>query len=510
MIPGYFNSYHRLFLLSLLIILAGFSIGYWPVIQKLLFRWESGDNSYCYLIIPLFIYLCWEQKSSFHFSQITWNYFGLGTAIAAVVLLFLGELGSVETLMYLGVWGCFSALLFSLYGFRIRHLIFPLFILLFIVPLPHFINNMLTFQLKMTASTLAVKMLQVVGVSVLQQGNIIDLAVDQLQVADACSGLRYFMPMILTALLVGHFFLKEWWSKVLLVFLVPPLAILINAFRIWLTAVLTVKGHKELAENIFHDFTGWFVFIIGVGFLIAIARILKALEKEKACPPFQDTGGRVPSFLPTMLMASFFCILFTGSGWTLQKLPSSLIIPNRSVFDTFPMEIGTWKGERHYLNEEIMNSLWADDYVNAIFEREESRNICYLLIPYYECQGSQHTAHAPQACLLGSGWFIDRRAEHQVQIEPARTIPIAIMELENGRQRMVASYFFLQRGRVITSPWLNKFYLMWDAVTRKRTDGALVRIEMPVLPEQPMSEVYNELTDFIINLWPQLESYIPS
>ena len=62
---------------------------------------------------------------------------------------------------------------------------------------------------------------------------------------------------------------------------------------------------------------------------------------------------------------------------------------------------------------------------------------------------------------------------------------------------------------MITSPWLNKFYLMWDAFTRRRTDGALVRVEMTVAPNQSMEEAYVILEDFIANLWEKLPEYVP-
>jgi exosortase len=99
-------------------------------------------------------------------------------------------------------------------------------------------------------------MLRVSGVSVFQDGNIIDLGITQLQVVDACSGLRYLIPLLLLALLVGYFFSKGLWRRVVLLFFVIPVSVLLNSFRIWITGILTVNGHGELAENLFHDFGG--------------------------------------------------------------------------------------------------------------------------------------------------------------------------------------------------------------------------------------------------------------
>jgi exosortase len=107
--------------------------------------------------------------------------------------------------MYIELWSCVVGITFLLYGRRIRQFMYPLLILAFIVPLPPYINKVVTFQLKLAASSLATLMLRFSGVSVFQDGNIIDLWVTQLQVVVACSGLRYLMPLFMLALLIGYF-----------------------------------------------------------------------------------------------------------------------------------------------------------------------------------------------------------------------------------------------------------------------------------------------------------------
>ncbi len=140
-------------------------------------RWEGGDSDYCYLVIPLFLYLLYDCRNQFRFGEFSWNIFGLIPIMISSGLILVGEFRSVETLMYIGIWGCIVGIAFLLYGRRIRYLIFPLIILAFIVPLPPFVNRTLTFQLKLAASSLATLMLRVSGVSVFQDGNIIDILI---------------------------------------------------------------------------------------------------------------------------------------------------------------------------------------------------------------------------------------------------------------------------------------------------------------------------------------------
>ena len=113
------------------LMLITFLLGLLTFLQKMTIRWDSGDNSYCYLILPLFIYLCWEKKDSFRFGEFTWNIWGLFLVVLSILLILAGELGSIETLVYIGLWGCIIGTMFTIYGARLFQLWFPLLILAF-------------------------------------------------------------------------------------------------------------------------------------------------------------------------------------------------------------------------------------------------------------------------------------------------------------------------------------------------------------------------------------------
>ena len=530
------------------LITLAFLLALWPVLQKLGMQWEGGDNNYCFLTIPLFAYLCWdcrfEGKNGFQFGEFTWSGWGIFPMILSILIIIAGELGSVETLMYFGLWGCVVAIAYLIFGRRIRQMAFPLMILAFIVPLPPYINRMLTFQLKLVASSIATVMLRVSGVSVFQDGNIIDLGITQLQVVEACSGLRYLMPLFLLALLIGYFFSRGWWRNGFLVLLVVPLSVFFNALRIWMSGLLTVKGHPELVENFFHDFSGWVIFMIAGAILFGVTRIINRIgaeRRERIKGPgvqsevklevpkvksenrglgikegdgdkdeikdqglrgqgeVEDKGlrdrdygkdiidvgdNRAYGIAKPLAYTVIACLLFVGSGYALKKIPSATNLPERQSFQSFPINIGQWEGRRSYIPQEILDQLWADDYVQASFVNPHTRNAIHLLIPFYEWQGTRHTIHAPQSCLLGGGWALTGSKERMVAVEPGREIPVMTLKLEKGNAKILGSYFFFQRGRVLTSPWLNKAYLMWDAFTKRRTDGALVRAELVMTPGQ--------------------------
>ncbi|MBU0481340.1 MAG: EpsI family protein [Proteobacteria bacterium] len=490
------------------LIFLSFAVGCWSSIEKLLVRWNTGDDDYCFLVLPLFVYLCWEKKDHFRFNEFSWWPPAVIPALTAALFIFIGELGSVETLLYVGLWMGMVSVVALLYGKRIGNLVFPLVILSFIVPLPPYINKMLTFNLKMISSSLSVNLLRLTGTSVFQDGNIIDLGVQQLQVVDACSGLRYVMPMFLMSLLIGHFFVSGWWRRAIIVALVLPISVGINSIRILVTGVLIVNGHAELAENFFHDFTGLLIFLSGGIGLFFCALLLKKIGSEQKVVPTADKGGRNRSLSLKSALTAIFLLIFLGSGFMLQRVPHLLTSPERKMFDDFPMVVGEWEGERRYLSKEIMNELWADDYINGVFTRKKDpRQKIYLLIPYYRYQGTRHTAHAPQSCLLGGGWSMVDSGNVGVKVTDDQMITIRTMTLKKDDYNMLGSYFFLSGGKIITSPWLHKVHLIWSAMTRSRTDGALVRVE--VVGAEDLNESRDALDGFLVSLWPLLAEYVP-
>ncbi len=482
------------------------------MLEKLLMRWNSGDNNYCFLVVPLFLYLCWEKKETFNFKRFCWSSWGMVAAFFSVLLICIGELGSVETLVYLGIWGCVTSLVLTLYGVRrsLDHLFFPLLILLFIVPMPPYINQILTFKMKMAASTLSVEMMRLTGISVLQTGNILDLGANKMQVVDACSGLRYIVSMVLIALLIGHFSTTGLWRKIFLLALVYPLSIFTNALRIYIGGVLTINGFEQFNDGIYHEVQGVIAFLAAGAVVFCCAVLLQKIGTLRQTAKLADKGCPSPDFRTVLSITFLYVVLFGGSGWAFHNLTNTLIIPSRTTFASFPMEITGWHGNRNYLSQEILDSLWADDYINATFVKKDLPNTIYLLIPYYQYQETRHTAHAPQSCLLGGGFELVRSSMLKIAVPSGKDIDISLLHLKKDETQMLAAYFFYERGRVITSPFKNKLYLMWDAFRYRRTDGALVRIEMTVPPGQNLTEAQKILTGFITDgLWPLLPTYIP-
>lgn len=481
---------------------------FWNDFPVLLHFWNGEDYSHCYLIPPIIGYLVWNNRAQIAKSTGGRGIFGYLLLLAAILFLFVGRFGSLRYFVNLSMWTSLCGMTLVALGQRsFRALWLPMLIGIFAIPFPAFIDRLASFRLRLISSYLSEKALRVINVPVYRDGNIIDLGVIQLQVVDACSGLRYLWPSILMALLIGWFFLKSPWKRILLLLASIPVTIFSNAFRIALTGVLTKFIDPSLAEGFFHDFSGWLVYVVSLGLLWGITLLL-ASEKDK-----QTLEENEPIKLSQFNVAGLghgitVCILFVALGVGPYLLKQHQYSPQRQSFDGFPTQITEWSGKYTSLSAPVLKSLGLDDYINGRFSRTTNHDSIWVLVSWYNHQTVEHAAHAPTSCLLGGGWdMLSKRV--LPPSETGRDFPVTQIILGKAGQKMVANFFLLQRGRVVTSEWINKGYLVLDALLKQRTDGALVRIEMTVPPGGKIEQIQRTMDTFADSLRQELTPYLP-
>ena len=186
-----------------------------------------------------------------------------------ILLFWIGELSGEFFTLYLSSWLILVGLCWMHLGWgKLKAIWFPSVFIMAMFPPPNFFHHNLTLRLKIISSQLGVWMLQTYGMSAYREGNVIDLGFTQLQVVDACSGLRYLYPLIIMAILLSYFYKAAWWKKVLLVLSAIPLTIITNSLRIAMTGVLYEIWGSTVAEDFFHGFSGWLIFIFGLAVLL--------------------------------------------------------------------------------------------------------------------------------------------------------------------------------------------------------------------------------------------------
>jgi len=246
--------------------------------------WEDDGYSHGLLVAPLALFIIWRERVRLREAEFAPGRGGLIVLLAACLAYLLGKLGAEFFLTRFSFLLMVSGLVWTFHGLSaLRRLAFPLLLLASVIPLPVIVYNSLAAPLQLLASRASTEVTQWLGISVYRDGNIIQLAQTSLGVAEACSGLRSLASLSVAALLLGYLECSRIRTRVVLVFLSVPIAILFNVLRVTGTAILA-EHDPDLALGFYHSVTGWLVFVGGFGALFTGMKLLNWILDRKWNP----------------------------------------------------------------------------------------------------------------------------------------------------------------------------------------------------------------------------------
>lgn len=246
---------------------------YWTVLPKLVHDWWDDPNFSHGFLVPLFsAWLIWERRCELRvFASKRTLIPGVFMVLIGVGMLVIGKAGGEYFTMrssIVFVTGGLFWIVFGGEGFRLC--LFPLAFLFFMVPIPYILYDAIAFPLKMAASWFGENSLTLVGVPVFREGNIIFLPNLQLEVADACSGIRSLLSLIALATVTTYFMTLGATKGACLILSAVPVSVFTNSLRIFLTGALSYKYGQKAAEGFFHEFSGLILFFFGAILIIAL------------------------------------------------------------------------------------------------------------------------------------------------------------------------------------------------------------------------------------------------
>jgi exosortase D (VPLPA-CTERM-specific) len=482
--------------------------------------WESEEYSHGYFLPLISLFLIWQQKDRLERLRFDGAWLGVLVVGFGLFVFIAGELATLYTVIQYGFLVVLYGLALALLGWRGFKLIaIPLFILFFMVPLPAFLYNNLSAKLQLISSEWGVWFIRQFGISVFLDGNVIDLGEMKLQVAEACNGLRYLFPLTSIGFIVAYFYKGAMWKRVLVFLSTIPITILMNSFRIGAIGVTVEYWGEEMAEGFLHDFEGWVVFMASFGLLFILMWLLTLVGDERR--PFREVFGlEFPDPTPDdaqiryrRLSPPFVASLGLIAAMALATvvLPERQeLIPERQAFAEFPTQIGEWRGRGDRLEQIFIDALQFDDYIISDYRKPGADTVNFY-VAYYGSQRKGQSAHSPRSCIPGGGWRI--KDLRQVTIPGAsfagKPLRVNRTQIQKGDYKQLVYYWFQQRGRIITNEYLVKVFLFWDAVTKNRTDGALVRLTVNLAPGEDWSTADEHLVDFVRSLQGHLEPFVP-
>jgi exosortase len=250
---------------------------YGPVLDRLVRQWLSDPDMGHGLLVPFVAaYVAWGRRHELAAAPRSVNWWGLPVVIYGSLQMMIGTLGAELFLSRTAFLISLTGALLLLCGLpALRILAFPLFLLAFMIPIPRVIFNQIALPLQLLASQVAETVLVWLGIPVLREGNILELASQRLNVVEACSGIRSLMSLAFLALVYAYFFDEKPWMRAALLAASVPIAILANAGRVAVTGILS-EYDPALAEGFFHSAEGWVIFLISLAALFLTHRLINA------------------------------------------------------------------------------------------------------------------------------------------------------------------------------------------------------------------------------------------
>jgi exosortase D (VPLPA-CTERM-specific) len=488
------------------LIAAAVAFLYATVLVKLGNDWWTDENYSHGLLVPFVIgYIIWlefDELKKAAKNQSVW--LGLVVISFALIALLIGTLGAELFTQRISFVLMLAGIGIYFYGVKIiQKLIVPFLLLLLAIPIPQIIFNKIAFPLQLWASQAAVWGIRIFEVPSVRKGNVIELLprgatqIVGLEVVEACSGIRSLMTLVTLALILAYFtrerrekisdgafdFIKDFdfWRTAILMVSAVPIAILTNAARVTATGILTYYYGKQVTEGVWHDLSGWMVFIVAFVLLMLVnfglkkfhhrdAEIQRETNRELRITNYElgITNRQTAILLAALLVGGVFINWFERRG--------EVQVDHESL-QSLPAKLGEWRqrGSDIRFSEQTESVLRTSDYVMRDYSLPTGRG-ANLYIGYYASQRAGATYHSPQNCLPGSGWEMKNPELIEIKTAAGASFTANRYIVQNGDYREVLIYWYQGRGRAIASEYQDKVYTVWDSIVRQRSDGAMVRV----------------------------------
>jgi EpsI family protein len=473
---------------------------YGGVVAGLAAQWRHDENySHGFLVVPFAAYVAWTRRDALRRAPSSSTLGGLALLAISPLILTAGKLGAELFLTRLSLIGVLAGSIAFIWGrAHLRVLAFPVACLLFAVPLPAIIFNELTFPLQLIASTIGESVIQAVGIPVLREGNVLQLANRTLEVAEACSGIRSLSSLMMFAVVLGHF----------------------SQQRVAARVLLALSGHSrcDCGERDASGGNGHRVgvdqpcrrrrlspHVLGHGNVRdRVARIDGGAARRR-----QGCGTHQPTVLCreqiVIVRAALVIAMLTVTRLYTASADREVRVP-RQRLAAMPLQIGPWDGrDAPPFADDVLKQLGADEYVNRNYVSHAGVPVA-LYVGYYASQRQGDAIHSPRNCLPGAGWQPIETGMFRMHADE-RDVAVNRAVVQKGLDREVVLYWYQGRGRIIADEYANKFWLMLDAARLHRTDGGLVRLISPVSTDTVRAT--EDAAAFGAALLPYLSRYLP-
>ena len=265
-------------------ILAGLSLWlYATTIFHLVGQWWHDPNFSHGFFVPVFsAFVLWQERDRLTRLRPAPSWSGLLVLALGLCTLIVGQMGAELFLARVSLLLLLAGAIVLFLGWNFFcAMLFPLAFLLLMIPIPSIVFNQITFPLQILASKTAATVLPILNVPILREGNVINLPVMALEVAEACSGIRSLMSLVTLAIIYGYLMEKRVAMRWILALSAIPISVAANSVRIIGTGLLVQYWDPDKAQGFFHTFSGWLIFVVSLLMLYLLHVVLRTIWRDR-------------------------------------------------------------------------------------------------------------------------------------------------------------------------------------------------------------------------------------
>ncbi len=260
---------------------------YSPLYPELFNTWMTHSNNSHGILVPIVsAYFAWQKKEELQSLAVQGRAWGGVLLCASLLLYIISFAGGIAFIARITMVSSLIGLVAFTYGNRfVQSLMFPLLFLLFMVPVPQTLIGIVALPLQLFATTISAAIIKALSIPVYQDGNMLYFVQTQLEVAEACSGIRSIVSLTMLSVIFIHVMQQGWQRKLIMLLSAIPLAIVANIIRVSGTGILAHFYGDKAARSFLHESSGLLVFVFGFVVLSVEFFLLNRSGKKQGLSP---------------------------------------------------------------------------------------------------------------------------------------------------------------------------------------------------------------------------------
>lgn len=430
--------------------------------------WGNEIFNHCFFVLPTTAYLIYLKQDSLFSNNIKPTLLPLFAIVPLCALYVVGRVGDIQLFMHIATFTLLPVLIWTIIGHNAaKSILFPLVFLLFAIPVG---EQLIPFLQEITADG-SVALLKMVGVPLYRNGLYIEIPAGRFLVAEACSGVSFFIVSIVIGSLFSYLSFVSPAKKLIFVTISVFLPVVANIIRVFGIIYIAHKTDMEYAAGADHLIYGWFFFAFVIVCLLGIGELLrdKGVETEQHS---QMQRGNIQLNVKKVALVYFVLIAFGAWSWSysLYKTENTTRafntkdIANLKACDDEPLY---WQpkienADKQVRQQYILDSQCQAVLVQAEFHRFDSELVSGLNLLYVEKE-----------------WSLVRTDNEILAIDDvAHTVPVLYLTSPHEKKIKVARWYEVN-GKVLTSTIKAKLYVTYLKMTRQYDGGQLLIMAAP-------------------------------